>query len=164
MSAPWRAEPPGRVREAEPRDLDRLAALWTEIADHHAPLDPLYALQPGAGAEIRSLMVSVARDPDAAIFVHETDGYVDGFCSVRIDCAPPIFQETERAEITDLGVSAGRRRRGIGRALVGAALDWVAGRGVERVEVRVAAPNAEGQSFWRALGFGDCVDVLQRRL
>jgi hypothetical protein len=33
-----------------------------------------------------------------------------------------------------------------------------------RVEVRVAARNAEGQAFWRALGFGDFVDVLDRRL
>jgi hypothetical protein len=35
---------------------------------------------------------------------------------------------------------------------------------VGRVEVRVAARNSEGQAFWRALGFHDLMDVLQRRL
>ena len=70
----------------------------------------------------------------------------------------------ERAEITDLGVREGLRRRGIGRALVGAAADWITERGVARVEVRVAAGNREGQAFWRALGYGDLMDVLHRRL
>jgi GNAT superfamily N-acetyltransferase len=56
------------------------------------------------------------------------------------------------------------RRRGLGRSLAEAALAWARARGVTRVEVRVAAGNAEGQAFWRSLRFGDLVDVLQRRL
>ena len=36
--------------------------------------------------------------------------------------------------------------------------------GMKRVEVRVASRNPEGQAFWRALGFGDLMDVLHRRL
>jgi len=87
-----------------------------------------------------------------------------GFCTVRIDRAPPIQREVRRAEITDLMVRANERRRGVGRALVERALGWVEERGVERCEVRVASRNAEGQSFWRSLGFGDWMDVLQRRL
>ena len=59
---------------------------------------------------------------------------------------------------------AGARRRGIGSALARAALAWVRERGVARVEVRVAARNPEGQGFWRAQGFSDWMDVLERRL
>ena len=33
-----------------------------------------------------------------------------------------------------------------------------------RVGVRVAARNADAQAFWRGQGFGDFVDVLDRRL
>ena len=76
-----------------------------------------------------------------------------GLCTVRIDRAPPIGGEVERAEITDLGVIESFRRRGIGRSLVEAASGWVRSRGVERVEVRVATRNPEGQAFWRAIGF-----------
>jgi len=61
-------------------------------------------------------------------------------------------------------VSANERRRGVGRALAERALLWVEEQGVERCEVRVADANVEGQRFWRALGFGDLMDVLQRRL
>ncbi len=110
------------------------------------------------------MLAAILRDPDAAIFVCERDGGLLGFCTVRIDRSPPIQVEVQRAEITDLTVRARERRRGVGRALVECALVWVEERGVERCEVRVASRNAEGQRFWRSIGFDDLMDVLQRRL
>jgi ribosomal protein S18 acetylase RimI-like enzyme len=154
----------GAVRRAVARDLDRVAALWCAITEHHAKLDPLFTLRPDAGAEIDALLAAQFADPDAAVFVWVQGGDLPGFCIVRIDRAPPILAETARAEITDLGVRPAARRRGIGRALVAEATGWVRGRGVRRIEVQVASRNAEGQAFWRALGYGDLMDVLQRRL
>jgi len=153
-----------RIRRALPRDLDRVAVLWTALSEHHASVDPLFALRPDADAEIRRLLAATLRDPDAATFVCERAGALLGFCTARIDRAPPIQLEVRRAEITDLMVSANERRRGVGRALAERALLWVEEQGVERCEVRVADANVEGQRFWRALGFGDLMDVLQRRL
>ena len=118
----------------------------------------------GAESELRALLGAILRDPDAAVHVYEADGDVVGLCIVRIAHAPPIMEETQRAEITDLGVREDRRRLGIGRRLVRSAFDWLSVRGIDRVEVRVATANAEGQSFWRALGFDDLMDVLHRRL
>jgi len=151
------------VRPAARRDLERLVALWSAITDHHVGLDPLFTPRPGAEAEVEALLRAQFADPDAALFVWD-EGRLLGFCSVRVDRAPPILEETERAEITDLSVDPESRRRGIGRALVGAATGWVERRGVARVEVRVAAANEEAQAFWRALGYGDLMDVLHRRL
>jgi ribosomal protein S18 acetylase RimI-like enzyme len=138
--------------------------LWTLLTRHHEALHPFFALRPDAAPEIRRLLAAQLRDPDLAFFVWEEEGALQGFCAVRIDRAPPIHEELERAEITDLAVREGARRRGIGGALVEAALAWVRGRRVARVEVRVAARNPAGQAFWRAQGFSDSMDVLERRL
>ena len=153
-----------RVRAAGPGDLAALTALWLEITRHHEPLDPLFRLRPGAEGEVRELLRAWLRDPDARAFLAEAGGAALGMACVRIDRAPPILEEVERGEITDLFVRGAWRRRGVGRALADAALDWVASRGVRRVEVRVADANAGARSFWRALGFGAHVEVLQRRL
>jgi ribosomal protein S18 acetylase RimI-like enzyme len=154
----------GDIRRAVPRDLDGVAALWTALLEHHAARDPVFALRPDADAEVRRWVGATLRDPDAAIFVWDSASGLAGFCAVRIDRAPGILVEADRAEITDLLVREDDRRVGVGRALVERALRWVVAQGVERCEVRVAARNAEGQGFWRSLDFGVWMDVLERRL
>jgi GNAT superfamily N-acetyltransferase len=152
------------IRSAEARDLDRLAALWIALTEHHASDDPLFTLRADAEAQIQRLLAATLCDPDAALFVCERDGAILGYCSVRIDTAPPIQVETRRAEIADLMVCESERRRGVGRSLAERALLWVKDRGVERCEVRVASRNQAGQRFWRAVGFDAWMDVLHRRL
>jgi ribosomal protein S18 acetylase RimI-like enzyme len=152
------------LRRAGPNDLTGLVDLWIEVTTHHADLDSLFTLRPNARPVIERLIGSQLRDSDAAILVVDSGDSLAGFCCVRIDRAPPILEETRRAEITDLGVRAAHRRRGLGRMLATAALDWSAEQGIDRVEVRVASRNPEGQAFWRDLGFADLMDVLQRRL
>ncbi len=152
------------VRPARLQDLDRVCAMWTAITLHHESLDPLFSMRSEADGELRELLGALQRDADAAIFVYDEDGDLPGMCIVRIDRSPPIMQEVERAEITDLGVRETERRRGIGDVLVEAALEWIRASGVERVEVQVACGNREGQQFWRARGFGDLMNVLQLRL
>jgi len=150
------------VRRAGPPDLEALVELWLEVARHHQELDPCFALRPDAREPVRRLLARELGDPDTAAWL--AGDPPEGFCIARIDRAPPIHQERERAEITDLGVRPAARRSGLGRRLVDAAGVWVRAQGIERVEVRVATRNREGQAFWRALGFGDLVDVLHRRL
>ena len=154
----------GRVRRARARDLARVAALWTTITRHHEPLEPVFRMRADAGGELLELLRTLLRDPDAAIFVFEEQSDLPGMCIVRIDHSPPIMEETERAEITDLGVRADARRRGIASALLEQALHWVGESGVHRVEIQVSVANREGQAFWRARGFGDLMDVLHKRL
>jgi ribosomal protein S18 acetylase RimI-like enzyme len=152
------------VRPAALHELDRIAALWTSITLHHESLDPAFRMRRDADGAVRELIAQIHRDPHSAIFVVDEEGDLPGMCIVRLDSAPPIMVEDERAEITDLGVRSDARRRGLASALVDAALAWVRESGVERVEVHVARANAEGQAFWRARGFGDLMDVLHKRL
>jgi ribosomal protein S18 acetylase RimI-like enzyme len=156
----------GGVRIARAREIDRVAALWALITEHHAALDPLFRMRRGpvADGELRELLRALQRDPDAEILVYDRDGTPEGLCIVRIDRAPPILEETERAEITDLGVRPALRRQGIARRLVEEAQEWVHDRGVERIEIQVASGNREGQAFWRAIGYGPFMDVLHKRL
>lgn len=156
----------GRVRIARLREIDRVAALWALITEHHAALDPLFRMRRGpvAEGELRELLRALHRDPDAEILVYDRNGTPEGLCIVRIDRAPPILEETERAEITDLGVRPEMRRRGVGRLLVEQAQSWVRDRGVARIEIQVASANPEGQAFWRAIGYADLMDVLHKRL
>jgi ribosomal protein S18 acetylase RimI-like enzyme len=171
-SAPREAGP--SIRRAGPDDLAGVVALWIALTRDHARREPLFALAPGAEAQIRGLIAAQLRDPDTALFVAETgrDEAADagpasgpiGLCIVRVDRVPPIHAETRRAEITDLFVNERRRRSGVGGALVDHAFEWARRRGAPRIEVRVESGNDAGRAFWRARGFGHFMDVLHRRL
>lgn len=156
----------GRVRVARLQEIDRIAALWSLITEHHAGLDPLFRMRRGpvAEGELCELLRALQRDPDAEILIYAQNETPVGLCIVRIDRAPPILEETERAEITDLGVRVEMRRQGVGRRLVEAAQEWVRDRGVARIEIQVATGNREGQAFWRGIGYADLLDVLHKRL
>jgi GNAT superfamily N-acetyltransferase len=135
-----------------------------QLTRYHAEFEEIFTLRAGADRAIRALIERQLGDTDCEIFVHDASDSIDGFCTVRADEAPPIYEEVLRAEVTDLLVCEPRRRCGIGRALLGAAVAWAENRGIRRVEVRVASGNAEGRRFWDAQGFEGFVDVLHRRL
>lgn len=169
MSAP-------RLRRAGAEDLGPVTALWLALGREHARLDAHWAMRDGAEREARELLRAMLRDPASRVVVagDTRAGAARGaatpgssalaLCVTRIDEAPPILHETRRGEISDLWVEPHARRNGLGRALVEDAVSWLRASGVSRVEVRVAVRNEAGRAFWRALGFGAFVDVLDRRL
>jgi GNAT superfamily N-acetyltransferase len=157
---------PGGVRRAGSRDLEAATALWLKLGEHHAAIDPAFAQRRDPVAHEAALEIArtLLADPDAALFLWDEEGRSLGLCVVRMGRAPEVAVERERAEISDLWVEPAARRAGVGRTLVEAALDWIRERDVPRVTVRVLRANQDGQAFWRALGWGDFLDVLQRRL
>ena len=155
---------PSEVRKASHRDLDRVTELWMALGEHHAALEPAFALRRGAATLARRILEAQLADPDTAILVHDEAGALSGLLIARVARAPDIQVERCRGEITDLYVRESARRRGIGRALVEAGTAWARERGAVRVEVRVAAGNSAAHAFWRASGFGPFVDVLHRPL
>jgi len=152
------------VRRAEARDLDALAELFAGLVAHHAAIDPAFRARADTYERFPKLLARQLGDPDAAVFVFEEPGGLVGFCSARVERTPGAAEEASRVAIDDLAVRSDRRRKGAGRALVDAVDAWARSRGAERLEVRVAVRNPEGQAFWRALGYEGFVDILHRRL
>jgi ribosomal protein S18 acetylase RimI-like enzyme len=150
------------LRRARSADLDEIAALWRSLLALHAELDP--ALRVAGDALPARALAQLVDGAGTAAWVAEAEARVVGFCAARVEDAPRALSELRRAEITELFVAADARRSGFGSALVAAACEWARERGAARVEVRVVARNPAGQAFWRKLGFGAFVDVLDRRL
>jgi dTDP-4-amino-4,6-dideoxy-D-galactose acyltransferase len=80
------------------------------------------------------------------VLVAEADGQPAGYITGRVD-------GDNRGTIGLVGIDSARRRRGCGRALVGAVLAWFAARDVALVSVVTQGRNAEALSFYQANGF-----------
>jgi len=66
-----------------------------------------------------------------------------------------VFYATPHAELTELFVEPGYRRRGVGRALVAHAERLARERGAEELGVLTGFTNLEGQAFYRVVGYTD---------
>ena len=138
-----------RIRAAEPGDAEALVELARTVT-----AEPDRWLLTVSGwrtpGEERRYLRGIRRSPDAAVLLAETAaGEVVGRLSLARDPHPAS------GHVADLGlmVAAAHRRRGIGRALLEAAVDWARAQGVEKLELHVFPHNAPAIALYEAFGF-----------
>ncbi len=142
------------IRPAGLADLPAVARLWQSFIELHARLDP--ALAPAADGQevfVRHLAATaVGQDAALLLVAEQGPGSLVGYGLARQALLPPVFAERRHGVISDLMVSAGCRRQGIGEQLAGRMLAWLRGRGETRIEVRVLLANRQAVAFWRRFG------------
>lgn len=168
------------VRPLAAADVVAVAALFRREAELHQRLAGSYQLVAGFDwpAFVRQCSAAAGR----RFLVAERGGQLAGFLYLRTIGRPPPpspkrrswldrlrrllrrrrpaldavgspLRPLPRGVIEDCLVRPSHRRRGVGRALVEAALAASAADGVGRVELGVLSNNAPARAFWEALGF-----------
>jgi RimJ/RimL family protein N-acetyltransferase len=136
------------VRRAEPGDAEGLKALGDAVGS-----EPEGWLVTTNGwrdaADERRYLRAIRRYANAAVFVAEDDGHIVGRLSIARD------QHPASRHVADLGlmVAASHRRRGIGTALLDAAVHWARGSGVHKLELHVFPWNEGAIALYERFGF-----------
>ena len=136
------------IRKAQPGDAAALVELGTEVGNE--PEGWLITANGWWSAtEERRYLRALRRYPHAAVFVAEEDGRIVGRLSLARDQHPASYH------VADLGlmVAATHRRRGIGRALLDAAVEWARESGVQKLELHVFPYNEPAIRLYEGYGF-----------
>jgi RimJ/RimL family protein N-acetyltransferase len=135
------------VRKAEPGDADGLKALGDAVGSE--PEGWLVTVGWRDAADERRYLRAIRRYPNAAVFVAEDDGDIVGRLSVARD------QHPASRHVADLGlmVAASHRRRGIGTALLDAAVQWARSSDVRKLELHVFPWNEGAIALYERFGF-----------
>jgi ribosomal protein S18 acetylase RimI-like enzyme len=136
----------------EPTDIRRAGA--EDVAGLVPLLDAyrqFYGQAP-APERAREFLEARLRNAESTIFLAlDTHGVVGGFAQLF-----PVFSSVSLARsfvLNDLFVAASFRRRGIARALLGAAVEFCRGSGAVRVSLSTAVTNGPAQSLYEACGW-----------
>ena len=154
-----------RIRVARVADLDTLARMWEELEKYHVDLGgPEYCLARGWREDWKRFARQHIGRKDRLCLAAEGDGRVVGFLLGAILQRPKVFERRTYGHIYDVFVDAGLRNRGVGQALVTAAMGWFRSRRVDRVDLYTHAKNELGLRFWKSMGFETTVPILDRRV
>lgn len=137
-----------RIRRATPADAAAMSQLARDVsAEPEGWLLTLGTWR--SAAEERRAIRMLRRHPDAALFVAETGEGVVGRLSVTRDQRPSC------QHVADLGLMVAReyRRRGAGRALLEAAVEWARSSGVSKLELHVFPHNEAAIYLYESFGF-----------
>ena len=136
-----------RIRPAETADAAALVALARRVGSEQGGW--LLTTEWRDAAAERRYVKAVRRTPDAAVLVADDEGALVGRLSIARDPHPAS------AHVADLGmmVAESHRRRGVGRALLDAAVDWAQGARVRKLELHVFPWNAAALGLYESFGF-----------
>jgi len=142
------------IRPVTTADAPAIAALWASLVAYHKALDS--ALPPaapnGSGRYTKRLLQQLD-DPYTCALVADDKGQIVGFIlGMVVDLLPDIFAQEPGGFLADVFVDAPYRRRGIGKALVEALIDWLRRQNVTHFDWHVAAQNPDALAFWRSFG------------
>lgn len=156
------------VRMAQAGDVPTLARLRMANAERHAGLDPSGHRLPEAGA-VRRYFEELLSDPAGdgiLILVAEVSGTVAGMTEVVMMPAPPDHQILAPRRLAQVHtvVLEDYRGKGIGKALVTAAEQYAAQRGVSRLLAPILAPNTQAIGFYSQAGFGQHGIILSKEI
>ena len=156
------------VRDARPDDLPELMIMWGELREMGSRLERVIPASGEAGVLDR--IEAVSRDPDSCALVALVDDVVAGMVVLTATSYAPLFDQ-RAVHAHYLHVRDGFRRRGVGKALLSAAVSFADDTGAEHVITSVLPQMRDTQRFYARLGFGPVVvrrsvpvSILRRRL
>lgn len=136
------------VRDARREDLPRIIELLAadQMGKHREVVgDPLLP-------EYISAFDAIDADPKTRLLVLELKGQVVG--TLQLNYLPGLSRRgAERAQIEAVRIAEGYRGRGLGRQLMGAAIEMARARGCRLVQLTSDLRRQDARRFYESLGF-----------
>jgi len=143
-----------RVRRASMDDVGGLCDLLMELVE----LEPDFETE---SARLRRGLELLIETRGAALFVVESGCEICGMCTVQ-----SLISTSEGGDVgmvEDVVVRKGMRRRGIGRMLMEAALNWSMAHGLTRLQLLADSENRSALKFYRKVGWDNTRMICLRK-
>jgi len=159
---------PVSTRPATVADVPLLVGLWGEL--RHVGARSERAVNPMSVPDISARLAEAIVSDDCRVIVATADDQVAGMAVLR-EMRPDPLSVHRVVQVSHVVVASGKRRRGVGHALMAAASDFAEERQIEHVAAGVYPSLRDVSRFYARLGFAPVmvhrvapVAVLRRRL
>lgn len=141
---------PVTVREATISDAPVLVAHLKELVAEPGINIPLAPDEVISLEHEKAVIKDFSESPRALMLVAEDGGVIVGELSLK---AVSSRRAVQHVATLGMSVKHAHRRKGVGKALLDAAIDWAPSAGIKRIELYVYARNAPAIALYEACGF-----------
>lgn len=137
------------VREATVADAAMLVAHLKDLAAEPGINIPLAPDEVPSVEREKDVLAQFHDSPSALMLIAQDDAQLVGELSLR------TLGRRAVQHVATLGMSVkhSHRRKGVGRALMNAAIEWAPSAGIKRIELYVYARNAPAIALYESCGF-----------
>jgi L-phenylalanine/L-methionine N-acetyltransferase len=138
------------VREATVTDAAMLVAHLQELAAEPGISIPLAPNEIATVEQEKAVLQTFEDSETAIMLIAQAEGQLVGELSLR-----SISPRRAVRHVATLGMSvkAGWRRKGVGKELLSAAIEWAPSAGIKRIELYVYARNTDAIALYERFGF-----------
>ena len=143
------------VRSATYADLPAIGRLGALLVEQHYDFDPqrFVAPRPRTPTDYASFISTQLEDANKIVLVADDQGEVVGYAFGAVEGYDFLALRGPAGVLHDLIVDPKHRGQGVGRLLVGAALEFFRSRSVPRVVLATADRNGKAQRLFASMGF-----------
>lgn len=154
------------IRRAKRDDLPRIGELGSLLVAAHHDFDSKRFLEATSGTKqgYASYLRTQLDVPRAAVFIAEAEDAVVGYVYVALESYDYMSLRGPAGIVHDVIVDPKFRGRGVGRALLEAALDYFRANGMTQVVLATAQRNEAAQRFFASAGFRPTMIEMTREL
>jgi ribosomal protein S18 acetylase RimI-like enzyme len=157
---------PPLIRRATRKDLPHIGRLGALLVEVHHAFDSRRFLPATSRTKdaYAAYLGSQLDAPGAAVFVAEENGDVIGYAYVAAESYDYMALRGPAGVLHDIIVDPERRRSGVGKRLLEAALGFVLERGLNQLVLATAERNEAAQKFFASVGFRPTMIEMTRDL
>jgi len=148
------------IRKAVQKDVPAIVELWKEMIDFHKERDRFFSRSAAGHQAFADFITGHITSETSDVFVAEARKDIVGYCLAVVEKYPPLLEIQEYGLVRNMAVSRKYRRKGIGKRLLKEAQSWFSGKGVHRIETRVATSNKLAGEFWAKMGFAPYLETV----